>query len=177
MSKLTIVARPYAKAAFDVAVEQKALDSWATMLFFAAEVAKTTEVASRLHALGSSEKQADFFIKVCAEQLNSSGQNLIRIMAENHRLLALPEVFDAFIQLKAEYEKEATVEVVSATELDAAQQAKLVEALSQRLARKVKLNCSVDPAVVGGMVIKSGDMVIDGSVRGKLHRLATALQS
>lgn len=98
-------------------------------------------------------------------------------MAENHRLVALPEVFDAFIQLKAEYEKEATVEVVSATELDAAQQAKLVDALSQRLARKVKLNCSVDPAVVGGMVIKSGDMVIDGSVRGKLHRLATALQS
>lgn len=63
MSKLTIVARPYAKAAFDVAVEQKALDSWATMLFFAAEVAKTTEVASRLHALGSSEKQADFLSK------------------------------------------------------------------------------------------------------------------
>ncbi len=82
---------------------------------------------SAYSALGSAEKQADFFIKVCAEQLNSSGQNLIRIMAENHRLVALPEVFDAFIQLKAEYEKEATVDVVSATELDAAQQAKLVD--------------------------------------------------
>jgi F-type H+-transporting ATPase subunit delta len=86
-------------------------------------------------------------------------------------------VFDGYVALKAEYEKEATVEVISATTLNAAQQDKLAAALSQRLARKVKLNCSVDPAVVGGMLIKAGDMVIDGSVRGKLDRLATALQS
>lgn len=177
MSKLTIVARPYAKAAFDLAVEQNALESWASMLFFAAEVAKSEEVHQRLLALGSAENKADFFIKVCAEQLNEQGQNLIKVMAENHRLAALPEVFDAFIELKAEHEKEATVDVVSATALSSAQEAKLVEALSQRLARKVKLNCSVDPTVVGGMLIKAGDMVIDGSVRGKLQRLATALQS
>ena len=98
-------------------------------------------------------------------------------MAENKRLLALPAVFEAFLLLKAEFEKEATVDVVSATELNASQQQKLIAALSQRLARNVKLNCSVDPTVVGGMLIKAGDMVIDGSVRGKLDRLATALQS
>ena len=82
-----------------------------------------------------------------------------------------------YVVLKAEYEKEATVEVVSATVLSDVQQQKLIAALSQRLARNVKLNCSVDPTVVGGMLIKAGDMVIDGSVRGKLDRLATALQS
>ncbi|WP_337880913.1 F0F1 ATP synthase subunit delta [Rheinheimera sp.] len=177
MSELTNLARPYAKAAFEFAVEHKALDAWQGMLFFAAEVAKNGYVAEQLHNGAAAEQQAAFFIQVCGEQLDAHGQNFIKVMAENHRLLALPAVFDAYVALKAEYEKEATVEVVSASALNAAQQDKLAAALSQRLARKVKLNCSVDPTVVGGMLIKAGDMVIDGSVRGKLDRLATALQS
>lgn len=176
MSELTNVARPYAKAAFEFAVEQKALSAWADMLFFAAEVAKNPMVAERLQS-GTAKSRSEFFIQVCAEQLNEQGQNLIKVMAENHRLLALPAVYERFAELKAEYEKEATVDIVSATELNAAQRESLIAALSQRLARKVKLNCSVDPSIVGGMLIKAGDMVIDGSVRGKLDRLATALQS
>lgn len=177
MSDLTNIARPYAKAAFDFAVEQKALAAWLEMLFFAAEVAKNEQVAAYLRSTGSAEKQADLFIQVCGEQLNEHGRNFIKVMAENHRLLALPEVLTSFTALKAEYEKEATVDVISATPLTSVQQDKLAAALAQRLARKVKLNCSVDPAVVGGMLIKAGDMVIDGSIRGKLDRLATALQS
>ncbi len=177
MSELTNLARPYAKAAFEFAVEHNALEAWTGMLFFAAEVAKNDFVSEQLQSAGAAEKQAEFFLKVCGEQLNAHGQNFIKLMAENNRLLALPAVFDGYVALKAEYEKEATVEVISATTLNAAQQDKLAAALSQRLARKVKLNCSVDPAVVGGMLIKAGDMVIDGSVRGKLDRLATALQS
>lgn len=176
MSELTNVARPYAKAAFEFALEQKALPAWLDMLFFAAEVAKNPVVAERLQS-GTAKAQSEFFIQVCAEQLNEQGQNLIKVMAENHRLLALPAVFERFAELKAEFEKEITVDVVSATELNAAQRENLIAALSQRLARKVKLNCSVDPSIVGGMLIKAGDMVIDGSVRGKLDRLATALQS
>ncbi len=177
MSELTNVARPYAKAAFDFAVEQNALAAWADMLFFAAEVAKNPAVAERLQSNSAAGAQAAFFIQVCGEQLNAHGQNLIKVMAENQRLPALPAVLDGYLVLKAEYEKEATVDVVSATVLSTAQQEKLIAALSKRLARKVKLNCSVDPAVVGGMLIKAGDKVIDGSVRGKLDRLATALQS
>lgn len=177
MSDLTNIARPYAKAAFDFAVEQNALDAWLQMLGFAAEVAKHEQVAALLRTTGIAEQQALLFIQVCGEQLNEQGQNLIKVMAENHRLLALPEVLAAFVEHKAAYEKEVTVDVTSATALNAAQQDKLIAALSQRLQRKVKLNCSVNPEVVGGMLIKAGDMVIDGSVRGKLDRLATALQS
>ncbi|KRS20504.1 ATP F0F1 synthase subunit delta [Alishewanella sp. WH16-1] len=177
MSDLTNIARPYAKAAFDFAVEQNALDAWLQMLGFAAEVAKHEQVAALLRTTGIAEQQAHLFIQVCGEQLNEQGQNLIKVMAENHRLLALPEVLAAFVEHKAAYEKEVTVDVTSATALNAAQQDKLIAALSQRLQRKVKLNCSVNPEVVGGMLIKAGDMVIDGSVRGKLDRLATALQS
>ena len=177
MSDLTNIARPYAKAAFDFAVEQKALDAWLQMLAFAAEVAKNDQVGAYLGANGAADKQAGLFIQVCGEQLNEHGQNFIKVMAENHRLLALPEVLAAFIEHKAAYEKEITVEVTSATTLSKTQQDTLIAALSQRLARKVKLNCSVNPDVIGGMLIKAGDMVIDGSVRGKLDRLATALQS
>jgi F-type H+-transporting ATPase subunit delta len=176
MSELTNVARPYAKAAFDFAVEHQALSAWAEMLFFAAKVAENPVVVQHLQS-GTVQAQSEFFIQVCAEQLNEQGQNFIKVMAENHRLLALPAVYERFAELKAEFEKEATVDVVSATELSAAQRESLIAALSQRLARKVKLNCSIDPSIVGGMLIKAGDMVIDGSVRGKLDRLATALQS
>lgn len=177
MSDLTNIARPYAKAAFDFAVEQKSLDAWLQMLAFAAQVAENDQVAALLRTSGVAEKQADLFLQVCGEQLNEQGQNFIKVLAENHRLLALPEVLVAFVEHKAAYEKEITVDVISATALDKAQQEKLIAALSQRLARKVKLNCSVNPDMVGGMLIKAGDMVIDGSVRGKLDRLATALQS
>lgn len=177
MSELTNVARPYAKAAFDFAVEQNALAAWAEMLFFAAEVVKNEQVSQRLLSNTAADAQAAFFIQVCGEQLNAHGQNFIKVMAENNRLAALPAVYEAYLVLKAEHEKEITVDVVSANALTADYQAKLSAALSQRFARKVKLNCSVDPAVVGGMLIKAGDLVIDGSVRGKLDRLATALQS
>lgn len=177
MSDLTNIARPYAKAAFDFAVEQNALDAWLEILFFAAEVAKDDQVKAYLSSNSVAEKQAELFIQICDGQLDEYGCNFIKVLAENHRLLALPEVLSAFAELKAEYEKEITVEVESATELNSTQQQKLVNALSQRLARKVKLICSINPEVVGGMLIKAGDMVIDGSIRGKLDRLATALQS
>ena len=98
-------------------------------------------------------------------------------MAENERLLVLPQVLVQFGALKAEYEKEIIVDVTSAVELVADQVTTLSAALEKRLARKVKLNCIVDANVVSGLVIKAGDMVIDGSVRGKLSRLATTMQS
>ncbi|MBO9491291.1 F0F1 ATP synthase subunit delta [Endozoicomonas sp. G2_1] len=177
MSELTTVARPYAKAAFDFAVEANAVDNWFEMLVFAAEVANNETIATYLSGGASVEQAQELFLKVCDEQLNSNGQNFIKVMAENERLLVLPQVAEQFGELKAEYEKEVTVDVRSAVELDAEQQKTLSAALEKRLARKVKLNCVVDDTLVSGLVIKAGDMVIDGSVRGKLDRLATTMQS
>lgn len=177
MSELTTVARPYAKAAFDFAVEANAVDNWFEMLVFAAEVANNETIATYLSGGASVEQAQELFLKVCDEQLNSNGQNFIKVMAENERLLVLPQVAEQFGELKAEYEKEVTVDVRSAVELDAEQQKTLSAALEKRLARKVKLNCIVDDTLVSGLVIKAGDMVIDGSVRGKLDRLATTMQS
>ncbi|MDG1732422.1 MAG: F0F1 ATP synthase subunit delta [Thalassotalea sp.] len=177
MSELTTVARPYAKAAFDYAVEAKALDTWLEMLVFAAEVSQNETIATYLSGGMGTEQVQSLFLNVCGEQLNEQGQNFIKVMAENGRLLVLPQVVSEFVSLKADLEKEISVDVTSAKKLKVAEQKTLSAALEKRLARKVKLNCTVDATIVSGLVIKAGDMVIDGSVRGKLNRLAATLQS
>jgi F-type H+-transporting ATPase subunit delta len=177
MSELTTIARPYAKAAFDFAVEAKAIENWLEMLVFAAEVSKNDTMMSYLSGGTSVEQAQEIFLGVCGEQLNEQGQNLIKVMAENERLLVLPQVAEQFAAMKADFDKEVTVDVSSAVELTAEQQSNISAALEKRLARKVKLNCVVDATIVSGLVIKAGDMVIDGSIRGKLNRLATTMQS
>ncbi|SFC49100.1 F0F1 ATP synthase subunit delta [Pseudoalteromonas denitrificans] len=176
MSELTTIARPYAKAAFEFAVDNNAVADWNNMLEFAAQVASNEQVLSYVSSKAS-EEQAEIFISVCAEQINEYGQNLIKVLAENGRLIALPAVAELFTEFKAEYDKEIDVDITSATELAVNQQEALVSALEKRFSRKIKLNCSVDETLVGGLVVKAGDNVIDGSIRGKLDRLATTLQS
>jgi F-type H+-transporting ATPase subunit delta len=177
MSELTTVARPYAKAAFEFAVEAKAIDSWLAQLTFAAEVAKDETIKGFLSSGASVEQAQTLFLNVCGEQVDSQGQNFLKVMAENERLLVLPQVLEQFIALKAEFDQEVTVDVTSAVKLKVAQTKTLSAALEKRLARKVKLNCTVDKNIVSGLIIQAGDMVIDGSIKGKLSRLATTLQS
>ncbi len=177
MSELTTIARPYAKAAFDYAVENNAVAHWAEMLVFAAEVAKNDTMKELLSGAVAAETLSELFINICGEQIDQNGQNLIKVLAENRRLQALPDVAFQYTVLKAEYEKEIDVEVTSAAELSDKQKADISASLEKRLARKVKLNCNVDPSLVAGFIIKAGDTVIDGSVKSKLDRLADALQA
>ena len=177
MSELANIARPYARAAFNFAVEQQAIDKWQQMLSFAAAVSADETMKQLLSSTMAAGSLSEIFIKVCGEELDQSAQNLVRVMAENGRLKALPEVLEAYVKLRSEYEKEVSVDVTSAVELSQHQIAELGASLEERLARKVKLNCNVDPALVAGVVIKAGDMVIDGSIRSKLNRLADALQA
>jgi F-type H+-transporting ATPase subunit delta len=177
MSEWTTIARPYAKAAFDHAVENKTIAQWQEMLVFAAEVTKNETVKSLLTGSVAAEKLAEIFNGVCGEQLDLQGQNLVKILAENRRLQALPEISVMFNQLKADFDKEIDVDITSAVKLNKKQQTDLGKSLEKRLARKVKLNCSVDPELIAGVLIKAGDTVIDGSLRSKLNRLSDALQA
>lgn len=177
MSDLTTIARPYAKAAFDFAVEHKQLDQWGQMLSFAAEVANNEQIHELLISSTSAEKLSDVFVTVCGEQVDSYGQNLLKVMAENGRLEALPDVCEQFFELKRELEKEVDVDVTSAVELTQDQIAKISSKLEKRLERKIKLNCSIDETLLGGVIIRAGDLIIDNSTRGQLNRLSDALRS
>lgn len=177
MAELTTIARPYAKAAFDFAIEHNAVETWAEMLTFAALVSENETMQPLLAGALANTKLADLFISVCGEQINEQGQNLIKVMAENGRLSVLPTVSKLFSDFRNEWAKEVEADVVSATELNVEQQQQIIVSLEKRLARKVKLNCSTDAALIAGVIIKAGDLVIDGSVRGKLSRLSEKLQS
>jgi len=104
-------------------------------------------------------------------------QNFVRVLAENHRLLLLPEIAAHYEVLRSAVENTVDVEVVSAVPLDAAQADKLQRALSTRLKRQVRMQNSVDSTLLGGAVVRAGDLVIDGSLKGRLERLATNLTS
>lgn len=177
MSEMVTIARPYAKAAFDLAVEKGDLDQWSQMLTFAAEVARNDTIKLLLEGNHSSNELAEIFISVCGKQLNEFGQNLIKIMAESKRLSVLPEVALQFMVLRCEHEKWIDVDVISAVALDDAQQKAIASKLETRLERKVKLSCSVDETLVAGVVIRAGDLIIDNSLSGRIHRLSESLQS
>ncbi|MCL1078043.1 F0F1 ATP synthase subunit delta [Parashewanella spongiae] len=177
MAELTTIARPYAKAAFDVAVEKNTVDNWAEMLDFIAVVSAHPQVQPMLKGAVAPQQVAEFFIGICGEQINSHGQNLVKVMAENGRLEVLPAVSELFIQYRNEWAKEVEAEVISATELSSEQLEQISASVEKRLSRKVKLNCSTDASLVAGVIIKAGDLVIDGSVSGQLSRLNDELKS
>lgn len=175
MSELSTVARPYAKAAFDFALEQGQLEQWQQMLTFSAAVANDEQVASFLNSSLASGQISETFIKICGEQLDQYGQNFIRVMADNKRLAVLPAVLNAFLELRAEQESIKDVEVVSADKLTDAQEAKIANAMEKRLGTKVHITSSIDSSLIAGVIIRYDDVVIDGSSRGQLNRLSQEL--
>ncbi|KAA0018699.1 F0F1 ATP synthase subunit delta [Salinicola corii] len=178
MAESSTVARPYAKAAFEFARDNKALQAWSQSLSLVALAAGDSDVRERI--LGNPRLTADdktrLLLEVCEDQpLDESVGNFLRLVGEKGRLAALPDIFDEFEALRAQEEKRVDVTIVSAFELDDAQQNVLVEALKKRLNREISITTQVDRDLLGGVILRTGDTVIDGSVRGRLQRLREAL--
>ncbi|BCG27972.1 ATP synthase subunit delta [Pseudomonas tohonis] len=178
MAELTTLARPYAKAAFEYAQAHQQLAAWSAMLGLAAAVSQDTTMQQVLKAPRlTSEEKANTFVEVVGDKFDASASNFVHILSENSRLVLLPEIANLFELYKAEQEKSIDVEVTSAFALNTEQQDKLAKVLSARLSREVRLHAAEDASLIGGVVIRAGDLVIDGSVRGKLAKLAEALKS
>ena len=178
MAELSPVARPYAKALFDLATAKRQLPEWSAALGAAAAVladanakralanpafddgARATLVASIASAIKGGELLA-----------SAAGKNLLQLLSENDRLTALPEIAAQFDALKAEAENKVKVTVTAATAVDAAIAEQIKKALQQKLGRTVELTLAVDASLIGGAIIQADDMVIDGSVRTRLQRL------
>ena len=174
MESLTL-ARPYARAAFEMAQEQHALGEWAGKLAFAAQVAADRQTAPlfgdpRIRAAAL----ATLFLPE-GEGTDTPFARFIATLADNGRLRELPEIAALFEQYKRDAERVLKVNVRSARPIDAAESARLREALKRRFNREIELEQTLDAGVLGGAVIDAGDLVIDGSVRGRLARLETAL--
>jgi len=114
-------------------------------------------------------------LEVCGDQLNELGQNFIKVLIVNKRLNVLPEIAVLYNDLRAEAEKTVEAEVISAFPLTDAQQSNLIEGLKKRLGREVSLVSKVDENLLGGAIVRAGDLVIDGSVSGQLSKLETML--
>jgi len=178
MAELTTLARPYAKAAFEYAKEQNALAQWATQLSVAAAVSQSDTVGKVLSSpVHTAAEKGEVFVTLCGDALSKQGQNFIRNLAANKRLGLLPAISQLFEEFKANLEKSIDVDVTSAFELPKATLDKLAAALQTKLGRDVTVQSAVDSSLLGGVVIRAGDTVIDDSVKGRLAKLAEAMNA
>jgi F-type H+-transporting ATPase subunit delta len=187
------LARPYAKAAFEYARDAKTLEQWSAGLNVAAQVMSDPKANSLRTNPGVSVDQMVALIgdvvvgarnRAGATMAGATGtaaamdaplENFVRLLAQNRRLGLLPDIAARYEILRAEFENSVDVEVTSAIALSKEQEAKMVEALRTRLKRAVRLKNSLDPSLLGGAIIRAGDLVIDGSLKGRLERLGSEL--
>lgn len=178
MAELTTLARPYAKAVFAQASEKGALDSWsADLALLAACTSEPAVVEFLKHPSFTAQQQAQTVIDVCGDKLTEAAKNLVVVLAENKRLELLPEVTELYEELKAQLQNTVDVVVTSAYPLSDAQSQQLEKALKAKLNRDIRMSSEVDESIIGGAIIRAGDLVIDGSLTGKLSKLAEAMKS
>jgi len=175
--KLTI-ARPYARAAFEAAQAHGLLSAWSEALRIAASVVQDARVTPLLgNPRVTAQELAELLMDIGGAELATAWGEFTLMLAQNSRLAVLPEIATLFDALKDESEGVVDVTVTAATTLDAGQQQTLTDALSRRLKRRVRLRSEVDPALIGGAVVRAGDLVIDGSLRTRLERMAFELSA
>jgi F-type H+-transporting ATPase subunit delta len=173
MAEKATIARPYAKAAFQYARERKAFEQWSNALATASAVVADGQVKKLLSSPRVTPAElVELIAGIAGQSLDENGKNFLNTLAQNRRLGLLPEITAMYEQLRAEIEQVADVEIVSATQLSETQRARLTSALKKRLQREVRLHLSIDPALIGGAIVRSGDLVIDGSMKARLDRLA-----
>ncbi|TLX23126.1 F0F1 ATP synthase subunit delta [Thermomonas fusca] len=175
MSQALTLARPYARAAFAVAREAGALPGWSAALAFAARVAAEPQVAVLLD--NPKLTRADVIALLSPDGAQDAFHNLLGLLFDNRRLPLLPEIVGLFDELRFEAERVVRAKVTSAATLAEAELATIKAALRKRFGREVELETAIDESLIGGALIDAGDVVIDGSIKGKLERLQSALSN
>jgi len=182
MADTSTIARPYARALFDIAQRDDTLVDWSAALETAAQVLADDQARaflSRPHL--DDESRVAFLAAVCGEVgdteilTSKRGSNLLRLLAENDRLAVLAEIALQFEALKARAENTVKVRFITAAAIEADVAAKIKDALEQKLGRAVELQLEEDAELLGGAIIRAEDMVIDGSVKSRLQELAETL--
>ena len=177
------LARPYAQAVFDLAREADELAAWSAALDIARQLTADGQVADYLRKPELSDEQrleflTGLFGNAKADLLDggdTKGTNFLKLLIENGRVGIMPEIAERFEALRADVENTVDVVVTSATPLSDARQQEIVASLTKRLGREVRLETKIDENLIGGAVIRAGDVVIDGSLRARLDGLTNVL--
>lgn len=176
MAERSTIARPYAQAIFELAQKGGDFARWSDALELLTTAARDPNLAPLLGSPRISREQlAELMIEIGGDRLDETGRNFVRVVADARRLSLLPEIAEQYNALRAQAEGTIDARLVTAQPVDAAARDKIAAALSQRLNRKVTLTAETDPSLLGGAIVRAGDMVIDGSVRGRLARMAATL--
>ena len=176
MSSLTTLARPYAKAAFELAQGENALAGWNDMLRLASDIVVEESMAGLLESPDVSNSDAVKIITdVAGEAFVGRFRDYLAVLAANGRLPLLPHINELYRALRDEAESRLSVKVVSAIPLDEDQSNRMKQALAQRFECEIELENEVDTEIIGGAVVYAGDQVIDGSLRGRLQKLSNSL--
>lgn len=178
MQDKTTIARPYAQAVFETASEESKLSEWSVMLGLLEAIVTDAQMKAVLtNPKLDAAALSDFMLGLCGDVLSETGSNLVKVLADAGRLLIIPELNKLYEQLRAEAEGVVDVTVTSAYELASEQQVSITEAMAKRLGRKVEITSDIDDSLIGGVVIRAGDSVIDASVKGRLKELTTQMTS
>lgn len=176
MAEKITIARPYANAVFELARAQGNYDEWSRTLGAFAELASHQEIQALIDdPLYTSEQLISLFIEAGSDTVTGAGKSLLGVLADNERLSILPEIAVLYEQLRAAAEGTVEAEIISARSLTEEQLNEISAALKRRLGREVSFSCRVDESLLGGAIIRAGDLVIDGSAIGKLNQLAISL--
>ena len=174
MAELSTLARPYAEAVFRLAKEKNALGEWADRLNTLAAIVSDERMQAMIADPNTSAERAAELIGSITET-GEAGKSLLTVLAGNDRLLLLPEISAQYEVLKAEAEGVLEATIVSALEMSESQKADVMAALKAKFGRDVQATVEVDASLIGGAVITVGDQVIDGSVKGRLQKMAATL--
>jgi F-type H+-transporting ATPase subunit delta len=176
MAEKMTVARPYARAVFEIAREDDSLAGWSEVLQRGSAAVADVRIQALIGNPAVSRRTlAELFIELCGDAAGDSGPNFLRLLADNGRMAWLPEIAAEYELRRAEAENVVDVQLTSAVELDEAQRENFAASLRKRLGRQVRLHCDTDAKLLGGAIVRAGDLVIDGSLFGRLERLAGAV--
>jgi len=176
MAELITIARPYAEAVFKRAGETNRLPAWSDALALMAAIATDETMAAVIAGVKFSKAQlADLFNDVAGDKLDQEAKNLVKLLTENGRLALVPEIAALYEAHRAEAEGSIDAEIISAYAVSDAQRKKVAQSLKARMGKEINLSVTIDESLVGGAIIRAGDMVIDGSVSGKLVKLASTV--
>ncbi len=181
MSEFETVARPYSKALYELATEQNKLQFWSDVLQLGASIANDegVKVMAASPAVLTSQL-AELFIGVMGDtaggpEMTPEVKNLILLLAENERLLALPDIYQGYETYKQAAQGSIEVQVTSARKLTANQEKQMAESMKQKLGKEVTIVSEIDQSLIAGAIIHAGDLVIDGSARGRLNKMKSLL--